>query len=119
MSIVYVCGSFRFLEEMNALEKRLKEEGIECMMPKSPDSQGILGCLRKIDRADVVYVVNPEGYVGKSVCVDIGYAYAKKKAIYTVHPIDDSIMRLITGVLSFEELVVLIRHCQRNREGQP
>ena len=84
MNTLYVCGSFRFLEEMNALEKRLKEEGIECMMSMSPDPQGIQGCLRKIDGADVVYVVNPGGYVGKSVCVDIGYAYAKNRPIYII-----------------------------------
>jgi len=38
--------------------------------------------LKKINDADVVYIVNPEGYVGKSVPVDIGYAYAKNKSIY-------------------------------------
>ena len=58
----------------------------------------------------MVYVVNPEGYVGKSVCVDIGYAYAKNKAIYVMHSIDDpSIMDMISGILSFEELISFLK----------
>jgi len=110
MNILYVCGSFRFLEEMNALEKRLKEEGIKYLMSKSPDPQGILGCLKKIDEADVVYVVNPEGYVGKSVCVDIGYAYAMNKPIYVMHQIDDPpILKLVAGVLTRDELIEQVK----------
>jgi hypothetical protein len=51
------------------------------------DSRGILGCLKKIDDADVVYAVNPGGYIGKSVSVDVGYAYARNKSIYAMHSV--------------------------------
>jgi hypothetical protein len=54
------------------LESRLRKERIDYRMSKKRDSRGILGCLRRIDEADVVYIVIPEGYVGKSVCIDIG-----------------------------------------------
>ena len=65
-----------------------------------------MGCLKKIDDANVVYIVNPEGYIGKSVSVDIGYAYAKDKPIYAMHSVDDpSVMDLINGVLSPKELI--------------
>jgi nucleoside 2-deoxyribosyltransferase len=69
---------------MEELEGRFKETNIEYRISKKKDTRGILGCLGKIDEADVVYVVNPEGYVGKSVCVDIGYAYARSKPIYVM-----------------------------------
>jgi len=111
MKKVYLCGSFRFVHEIEELEKKLREEGIDCEASKEMDSRGILGCLEKIDRADVIYVVNPEGYVGRSLCFDLGYAYARNKLIYAMHPIEDPpVMSLIKGVLTFEELISLLKH---------
>jgi hypothetical protein len=110
MKRVYVCGSFKFLSQIEELENMLRRESIEFVVSKSLDVRGILGCLEKIDQADVVYVVNPGGYVGKSGSVDIGYAYAKNKPIYVMHPIDDPpVMSLVKGVLSFQELIILLK----------
>jgi hypothetical protein len=110
MKSLYVCGSFKFKREMEGLERKLKEEKIQFQMSKEIDSRGILGCLKKIDNADVVYVVNPQGYIGKSVSVDIGYTYAKNKSIYVMHPVDDPpIMKLVTGVLSQKALVDFLK----------
>ena len=106
MKRVYVCGSFKFINKIEELEGLLRAESVEFVVSKSLDVRGILGCLEKIDQADIVYVVNPSGYVGKSVSVDIGYAYARNKPIYVMYPIDDPpIMDLVTRVLSFEELI--------------
>jgi nucleoside 2-deoxyribosyltransferase len=106
MKKLYVCGSFRFTHDMDALERELKEERIQFQISKKTDSRGIQACLKKIDDADVVYVVNPRGYIGKSVSVDIGYAYAKNKAIYVMHGVDDPpVMNLISGVLSPKALI--------------
>jgi hypothetical protein len=111
MRRVYVCGSFSFIREMEELEGKLKEEKIGYRISKKVDSRGILGCLEKIEETDVVYVVNPGGYIGRSVCVDIGYAYAKNKPIYVMHPIEDPpVMKLVNSVLSFEELIDLLKH---------
>ncbi len=107
---VYVCGSLKFTCEIEELEHRLKEEKIEHEAPKRKNSHGIRGCLNKIDHADVVYVVDPEGYIGKSVAFDLGYAHAKNKQIYVMHVVDDPpLMRLISGVLPLEELIELIK----------
>lgn len=89
----------------------LCKEYIEFVVSKSMDVRGILGCLEKINNADVVYVVNPDGYVGKSVSVYIGYAYARNKPIYVMQPVDDPpVMSLVNGVLSFKELVNILKH---------
>jgi len=110
MKKLYVCGSFRFTREMEELENRLKRENIECQISKRMDSRGILGCLKKIDDADVVYVVNPGGYVGKSVSVDIGYACARNKPIYVMHSVDDPpVMGLVNAVLSPKSLIEVIK----------
>jgi nucleoside 2-deoxyribosyltransferase len=120
MKTLYVCGSFKFIRKMNELERELKKENIEFMMLKKKSSRGIIGCLEKIDEADVVYVVNPDGYVGKSVCVDIGYAYAKGKPIYVMYPIDDpQVMGMVNGALSFEELIDLLKHSSPSKNEKP
>ena len=62
--MLYICGSFRFLDEMERLENILKDAKIDYLISKKADAHGIVGCLEKIDRADVVYVVNPDGYIG-------------------------------------------------------
>ena len=111
MKLLYVCGSFKFIRKMNELEGKLREENIEFRMSEKMSSRGILGCLEKIDEADAVYVVNPDGYVGRSVCIDIGYAYAKGKPIYCMYPIGDPpIMSMVKGVLSDEELINFLKH---------
>lgn len=95
---------------MEELESGLREEGIECQLSRQLDGRGILGCLRKIDDSDVVYVVNPEGYVGRSVSIDIGYAFAKNKLIYAMHRVDDPpIMDSLSGVLSPKALIDLLK----------
>jgi nucleoside 2-deoxyribosyltransferase len=110
MKGLYVCGSFRFLREMEKLEHTLEEENIEYQISKEMDGRGIRGCLKKIDDADVVYVVNPGGYVGKNVSVDIGYAYARNKSIYAMHSVDDPpVMDLISDVLSPKALINLLK----------
>jgi len=110
MKRLYVCGSFRFIREMEALEHMLKEENIQFQISKEMDRRGILGCLKKVDDADVIYVVNPQGYIGKSVSIDIGCAYAKNKSIYVMHPVDDPpLMDLINGVLSPKALVDFLK----------
>jgi len=110
MKKLYVCGSFRFMHETERLERGLRKENIEYLVSKKTDIRGILGCLQRIDDADIVYIVNPEGYVGKGVAVDIGYAYAKNKPTYVMHRVDDPpVMDLISGVLSPKALIGFLK----------
>jgi hypothetical protein len=112
---LYVCGSFKFLREIEELERKLRRENIVYIISKRSDVRGIRGCLEKIDRADMVYVVNPGGYVGRSVSVDIGYAYARGKPIYAEHAMDDPpVMNILAGVLCHEGLISLLKQ-QRSR----
>lgn len=98
------------MREIEELEHQLKKNGIIYETSKKMNSRGILGCLEKIDNADIVYVVNPGGYVGKSVSVDLGYAYAKHKTIVVMNPVDDPpIMNLTNGVLSPKALVEFLK----------
>jgi len=106
----YICGSFKFLREIEELEERLRREDIQYAVSKRPDNHGMRGCFERIDKADLVYVVNPSGYVGRSVSVDIGYAYARGKPIYATRTIDDPpVMNLLAGVLTYEQLIELLK----------
>jgi hypothetical protein len=110
MKRLYVCGSFRFQCEIEKLERKLEKNNIAHNILKSKNSHGILGCLRKINDSDIIYVVNPDGYVGKSVCVDIGYAHAKNKQIYAMCPIDDPpVENLINGIMTLDALIDLLK----------
>jgi len=96
---------------MERLENMLKDAKIDYLISKKANARGIVGCLEKIDKADIVYIVNPDGYIGRSVSVDIGYAFAKGKDIYAMYRIDDPpVMNLVKGVLSIQELVNLLKH---------
>ncbi len=107
---LYVCGSFRFQCEKDDLKRKLQEKDIACSVAKSKDIHGILACLRRIDDSDVIYIVNPDGYVGKSVSVDIGYAYAKNKRIYAMRPIDDPpVENLVSGIMTPDALIDLLK----------
>ena len=90
--VVVICGSYRFerlmLEEAERLEL---EEGYAVIgvLPHVLDREltleekELLGSIHldKIDLADSVYVVNPDGYIGKSVSKEIAYAMEKGKEI--------------------------------------
>jgi hypothetical protein len=83
---VCICGSFRFLEEMNEAAEMLARAGVRCLWPKgtalpdpktmTPDEAraALLDYLKDIDAADSLFVFNKDGYLGRSVLVDIGYA---------------------------------------------
>jgi len=107
---LYLCGSFKFHREMECLGHELEEKNIAYEISESKDSRGILGCLQKIDDSDVIYIVNPDGYVGRSVSVDIGYAYAKNKRIYAMCPINDPpVANLISGIMTPDALTDLLK----------
>ncbi len=42
-----------------------------------------------IDQADVVYLLIPDGYMGTSCKIELGYAIAKNKPIYFSEPTND------------------------------
>jgi hypothetical protein len=103
---VYVCGSFKFVERVERLEEQLVAAGIPHELSKTADPRGIASCLDKIDGAEIVYVVNPGGYIGRSLAFDLGYALARGRQICCLERIEDPpIAGLLGDVLTFDELV--------------
>lgn len=91
----------RFTDEWDALKTQTKVEATR---------RAELEHLSKIDKSQIVYIVNPAGYVGVSVSVEVGYALAKGKEIYLQEQAEDfAIAGLASGVLSVPEFLQLLR----------
>ncbi|MBQ0986494.1 hypothetical protein KBZ10_18645 [Streptomyces sp. F63] len=92
--IVCICGSTRFVDEMRAVNRELTLAGIIVVAPGEADElitdeqKTALDTLhlRKIDLADRVLVVNPDGYIGESTNREIDYAHATGKPISFTDP---------------------------------
>jgi len=90
--VVVMCGSLRFLDKIQEMAERLELERGYAVIPLLPhvidrnlttEEVEQLGELHlcKIDLADAVYVVNVNGYIGKTVQKEIAYAREKGKEI--------------------------------------
>lgn len=107
---VVILGSFRFNEQINSVIEYLEESGIEVLAPRrgmvinekfgikflDTDSTNDPVELEKsfieaLTRSDALYIVNPEGYHGFNVGVEIGVGMTLGKPIYSMAPIDQNI----------------------------
>lgn len=118
MKTVCICGSSRHYEDMLAFRALLHASGIICDWPtvegrRDPKTlsqeeakAAILLHLERMDRADLIFIYNKDGYIGKSVTMEIGYAYARRKPVYALAPIADPFLRsLVSAVVSAEEFL--------------
>lgn len=123
MKSVVICGSSRFAPEIREFAKKLKDAGIIVYEPylyrasggnweDIPDHDKPLVAtglthvhFYKIRMADVVYVLNKNGYSGVSTTLEIGYAAALNKPIYAFSENDEEICRKIifSGFVSSPE----------------
>jgi hypothetical protein len=63
--------------------------------------------LDKIKSSDAIYVIDIDGYVGRSVAIEVGYAAALGlKILLLEQPAELAVRALATGVLGIEELTV-------------
>ena len=103
-NVITLCGSTRFKEEFMREQKRLTLEGNIVisvgLFGHSGDKEAWDGETklmlddmhkRKIDMADEIFVINPDGYIGSSTRSEINYAESKGKKITYMCP-DDCIL---------------------------
>jgi len=136
MKTVYLIGSFRFYKDMLNIQKKLNSASVPCFIPQPskyrdkddpskflPSSheqpremllkdayESTVRCFKKIDKCDIIYVVDRGGYMGKSTLLDIGYAHAKKKPIYALEAVDDlAVMSLIKETASPDKLIKIAK----------
>ena len=113
--VVTICGSTRFIDELNYWRKRLTEYGyivisIELVTTQArsedpqhvnPELKAMLDelHLRKIDLADWVLVLNVGGYIGESTAREIAYCWDKQKQAVFVEDHFPSCLRYGNGAV--------------------
>lgn len=117
---VFVAGSRRFAKEFGKAMKLFKESGIEAInagknISSKEDTLETVKAdnerlFRRIDGSDVVFVIAKEGYVGYSVAMELGYAYAKGKEIISSEEINElAIRNLVSKVMPLEKLIEYLK----------
>lgn len=94
MKTICISSSLRFKEVIRATIRSFKAVGIEALFPNldteiqkdelDNDTLKVF-CqdhFAAIDAANGLYVINPGGYIGTLVTVEIGYALGRRKPIY-------------------------------------
>lgn len=127
---ICVCSSFKFYDDYLEMKKMWETSGIRVLGPvphpkvrkqenpaefmenlSDKEHEKIARevehkFLKKIRRADVIYVLAKNGYVGLSVSVEIGYAYGLGTLIFSSEKIVDfNVRSLINEVVGPEELL--------------
>ena len=116
MKSVFIAASRKFYGDVEKLVCLLRDNGIRAetagkVIPDqrdTPESEkgALLSAFEKIADSEVVYILTNDGYVGKTVAMEIAYAYAKKKEIISSDEIEElSARALIDKIMKPEELV--------------
>ncbi|MGL9972835.1 hypothetical protein [Enterococcus sp. DIV1420a] len=90
MKIITLCGSMKFIKVFRKVEVILTRKGFLVLSPVfdegieiSKEDAELFGKyhFRKIDLADEIFVIDVEGYIGKSTKKEIEYAKSNDKQI--------------------------------------
>lgn len=123
------CGSFKFYKQMEIDAQKLRKAGFNVIVPQpshirhghAPDilkkkydketlakweGEGAFSHLNNIRICDYVYIYNKNSYLGPAVTVEIGFALALKKQIFSYAKVSDiTVTNFIEKVLSPEKLI--------------
>lgn len=116
MKKIFLVSSRKFYGQLEKLASFFNRKKINAMTsgdwdPNEKDTlsnqkSALLTAFERIDKSDIVYVLCEDGYVGRTVCMEIAYAYSKNKELISSHEIEElSARALISKVMSPEELV--------------
>jgi nucleoside 2-deoxyribosyltransferase len=112
-----ICSSSKFYETAQFLATELTAAGLTVFTPRFDFNEEVVEVtmadkinlthefLRKIDRSDAIYVIDQDGYTGRSVCIEIGYASALgKKVILSEPPAENAVRALATEVVTVGDM---------------
>ena len=116
MKSVFIAGSRKFFPEIEQLVQLLKQSNIQVATSGKWDStqedtfesekDALLRAFKEINNSDIIYILANKGYVGKTVAMEIAYAYAKNKTIISSQEIEEfSARSLINNILNKEQLI--------------
>jgi len=95
--VITICGSVKFMEQINIHAERLELEG-NCVLTiitptketYSAEELNVFAAMhkQKIVISDAIFVVNINGYIGNSVRSEIEYAQSLKKEVLYLEPLN-------------------------------
>lgn len=116
MITAVVSGSFKYKPEIDKAIETLEETGIKVLEPTKgwlimpstevterlrygqvrplPTEENLstreieTRFLKALGKCNLMYLMNPEGYVGNSTALELGFAMAADKPIYALQPLD-------------------------------
>ena len=117
MKSVFIASSRKFYDETEKLVNGLKSERISTSTAgtwdkSKPDNlkdekKAILEAFKQIDKKEIIYIYAKEGYIGKTVSMEIAYAHARNKTIISSEKVQElSAQALISKVLTPKELMI-------------
>ncbi|MFF0493449.1 nucleoside 2-deoxyribosyltransferase [Nocardia sp. NPDC004068] len=109
---ITLCGSGKMRTEITTAATELRNHGFIVLAPPlhkldtlfrgQPEESWSLAWkgatfahLNRIAKADVVFIVNPDGYMGPSTTLELGYAVAMEKYIVGMQPDNAEMARTI------------------------
>ena len=118
--VVCISASIKFEEEMKRVSKILEELKIPHLLPimdlpkemETPEMTHKLvqDHFDKIDKSESLFVINPGGYIGNSVKVEIGYAKGVGKKVYFLEKTNQQELDcLVDSFIPMNELRKLIK----------
>ncbi len=117
MNLICLSASLRFENIIRDIIQKAEEIGIKALFPnldigldKNELTMDIMKKLcqdhfQAITRAEALYVINPRGYIGTLVKIEIGYALGKEKPVYYSHKTDSlDLDSLSTGIIPLNSI---------------
>ncbi|MCP4361614.1 MAG: hypothetical protein GY796_26690 [Chloroflexi bacterium] len=117
MEKICISSSLRFKETIRDTVQRFTEIGIDALFPNLDtefqkgkfDIDVLRGLCQDhftaINAAEGLYVINPGGYIGTLVTVEIGYALGREKPVYFTEPtghLDHDV--LFNGIIPLDKI---------------
>lgn len=118
MKKIFLAGSRKFSDVIQVIFGFCKNTGIEVsigrdsieQMSTEAEENAHKEMLRRIGESDIIYVVTEDGYIGRTVALEIGYAIGKNKEIISSNRITEvGIGQFISRVMTPEELVKYVK----------
>ena len=117
MKSIFIIGSRRFYKEIKDLERELSKLEIKINFGSkwnffkkdsiNSEKKALLFAFKNIRKSDIIYVYCKNGYIGKSVAMEIAFAYSLKKKIISSHKIDELSARALLSKIIKPELELL------------
>lgn len=112
---VTICSSSKFYGTAKEVASRLERGGMKVFTPRfdfdetqvqvsrERKARLTIEFLNKVRACDVVYVVAHDGYIGRSVALEVGYATALRKPVYlSQQAAEDAVKAITTGIIAAE-----------------